>query len=44
MIDNCQLVELLHVLKVNDNIIIVMQPFIAGLVSFADSYEETSDD
>ena len=44
VIDSCKPIELRHVLKENDNIIIAMQPFIAGYVSFADSCEETSDD
>ena len=42
VIDSCQLVQLWHVLKENENIIIALQPFIASHVPFADSNEETS--
>ena len=43
VIDSCQLIQLRHILKEHENIIIIQQPFIVGHVLFIDSYEENLD-
>ena len=44
VISGCQPVELRHVLSESDNMILTLEPFIGGRVSFATSDEASSDD
>ena len=43
VVSGCHLIELRHILSESDNMIITLEPFIGGHVSFASS-EELSDD